>query len=166
MTMTEFWAKAKQILAEKVPASDFGFLDGILIPSHLGPMKEVLVFAEKQEALPDLPDLSTFFRARGYKHWMLTDLKDKGLITNPKPGRGKWHKGIWRLTPLLFKNLLEVPENVNGNEGGSAKPPTGSKVPSKFRGKSQQIWNFLQQERVGDRPLVTRELIEKISAQV
>lgn len=161
----QFWAKAKELLVERVRSNDFAFLGGLLKPNLGQAMQDALVFAAEQESFPDLPGLSSYLKKnKGHEHWKLTDLKEKGFVLNTGPG-----KGLWRLTSLPFQKLLEVPQDLlkmadhdADDSKRSAAPQIDQSLP-KFRGKRQAIWSYLQSERVGDRLLVTSELLDKMA---
>ena len=150
-----FWQKVKEILPEKIQTNDFSFLNGVVSAAFVAVTQEMLQFGFVQETFPDITGLSYYLSVKGHGPWKLTELKNKGLIANTVHGaRGK-NAGVWRMKPLIFKNLLQVPEDV-------ADQPKKENHSPRLNGKRKFIWNCLQRELVGDRLLITKEHIDKI----
>ncbi len=84
---TQFWSQAQQALAEKVELNDFAFLEGLLSPTLLAALKEILVLAASKETFPDVQGLSRYLEEKGHKPWKLTELKNRGFVLNTQPSK-------------------------------------------------------------------------------
>lgn len=160
----DFWRQAKEKLAEKVQFGHWDFLTGLVTNGLIPVVQEILRYAIDQPNFPAMKALSPYLGGKNHKPWKLTDLKRRGVLVNTVLG-SRTVPGEWSLTPLLFKNLLEIPDGLKILD--LRLPTKKEKRLAQFSSsKSQLIWSYLQRVRVSDKLLVTSELVEEVAKEV
>lgn len=158
-----FWQQAKEKLVEKVQLGDWTFLTGIVTNGSIPVVQEIIRYAINQDNFPAMKNLSPYLGGKGHGPWKLTNLKKKGVLANTVSG-SRVVPGEWSLTPLLFKNLLDVSSGFKILDWQPSKKE--KRLVRSSSSKGQLIWNYLQKVRVSDRLLVTSELVEEMAQEV
>jgi len=166
--LNNLWQRLKEKLTKAVEENDFSFLEVLrLSPKKARAFPKVLKFAVGPTQADTFPQMSGLFHhmkiTLGHKQWDLTNLKKAGLVVNRQPG-----KDVWELTPLGFRGLEEIsPEILHGYlQKGNGRKTAGRKKANsdpELTGKTKQVWDFLQSERVGDELDLTAEQRKKLA---
>jgi hypothetical protein len=123
---------------------------------------EVLVYASQQNQFPFLPGLNKHLKEKGFNSYYPFILGKKGIIANNKKGGRNWF-----LSMPVLSSLEELYRLEGGQKGQSEAPVTETQTPKpvsgKLFGKRGEIWEIINQEKVGNNFLLTSGFVRQLA---
>lgn len=153
--MSKYEQLKRWISPEALEESSF-FNSFRLSPREKAAAREVLLYAGTQSDFPCLPGLSKYLTTeKGFNSYYLSTLKKRGIIDNKK----KFGK-FWSLSEAALNSLSQI-ANLGPNP-----PESSSQNKRQLKGKVKDIWQAINQERVGNLFLLTSEFVHSLAARI